>query len=229
MLIYAHRGASVVEPENTLRAFQRALELGVDGIELDVRFTADGVPVVIHDRSLERTTSGFCRDNVDELTLEEVRQWDVGKGERVPTLEEVLRLIGDRAVVDIELKQPGSERAVLDVLRRHPETRWAVSAFDWAVLRAVRDLAPDAPLLPLSVLVTDALFAVAAELRAAAVALSSPAYTAATAPRFAEAGLPVVVWTVNDVESAKRARDLGAFGLCTDVPDEIMRGLDHRP
>src|SRR3954452_11230788 len=100
MRIYAHRGASATEPENTLRAFQRALDLGVEGIELDVQATADRVPVILHDRDLARTTNGT--GNVDEITFDDLQTFDAGDGEHVPTLHEVLDLVGDRIHLDIE-------------------------------------------------------------------------------------------------------------------------------
>jgi glycerophosphoryl diester phosphodiesterase len=222
MRIYAHRGVSATEPENTLRAFRRALEIGADGIELDVHATRDRVPVVIHDRNVARTTSG--EGNVDELTLDRLQELDAGRGERVPTFHEVLAIVGDRAHLDVEIKQAGIEREVLATLARFPEVRWAISSFDWGILRAVRALAPEAEIWLLSSFVTDALFTAATELHAAAVALFASAYTNETAARLADAGLAVVVWTVNDVPGAIRARDLGAVGLCTDA-ETIMRAL----
>src|ERR687897_2066626 len=113
-LIYAHRGASAIHPENTLRAFRHALAIGVDGIELDVHATADAIPVVIHDRDIERTTDGV--GYVDEMPLARLSTFDAGDGERVPTLAEVLALVGDAVQLDVELKGIGIERAVLDVL-----------------------------------------------------------------------------------------------------------------
>ena len=137
MLIYGHRGASATEPENTLRSFRRALELGVrrnrDRCPGD-RPTA--IPVILHDRNLDRTTN--ATGPVDLRTLESLQEVDAGKGERIPTLEQTLELIGDRAHIDVEIKQGGIEREVLDVLARFPESRWAISSFDWTMLEAVR-------------------------------------------------------------------------------------------
>lgn len=223
MRIYAHRGASATEPENTLRAFRRAIELGVDGIEFDVHATAERVPVVIHDRNVARTTRG--QGNIDELSLDNVLDLDAGRGERVPTLHDVLALVGDRARLDVEVKQGGIEREVLATLARCPDARWAISSFDWNVLRAIRAISAEAELWLLSSFVSDALFATAKELNASAVSLFAAAYTAESAARLAAAGLGVVVWTVNNVAGAVRCRDLGAVGLCTDDPERIMRGL----
>src|SRR5215203_4874636 len=134
--IYAHRGASAIHPENTLRAFRQALAIGVDGIEFDVHATADGIPVIIHDRDVGRTTDGA--GYVDDIPLARVQTFDAGDGERVPTLAEVLALVGDAALLDVEIKAIGIERVVLDVLAQHPTVTWAISSFAWDTLRTVR-------------------------------------------------------------------------------------------
>jgi len=219
MQIYAHRGASAIHPENTLRAFRHALAIGVDGIELDVHATADGIPVVIHDRAVERTTDGA--GYVDEMPLARLATFDAGDGERVPTLADVLALVGDAAHLDIEIKGAGIERAVLEVLAEYPDVRWAISSFAWDTLRAVRQLDSVAEIWPLTERVADDLFAVATELESPAVSLFTGAYTDESAVSLHDAGLRVVVWTVNDPREARRVADLGAFALCTDDPQRI--------
>ena len=219
-LIYAHRGSSALHPENTLRAFRHALDTGADGIEFDVHTTCDGVPVVIHDRNIERTTDGF--GYVNEVPLTRLRTFDAGDGQPVPTLAEVLELVGATAHLDIEIKGSRTERAVLDVLAQYPETRWAISSFNWDTLRIVRRLDPGAELWPLAELFDDDLTAVAAELGAPAVALFAGAYTSDSARELRIAGLRVMVWTVNEASEARRVRDLGAFALCSDDPGRLM-------
>jgi glycerophosphoryl diester phosphodiesterase len=219
-LIYAHRGISAMHPENTLRAFRRALAIGVDGIELDVHPTADGIPVVIHDRDVGRTTDGA--GYVDQIPLVQLKTFDAGDGERVPTLAEVLALVGDAAHLDIEIKGSDVERAVLDVLAQHPTVRWAISSFSWDTLRTVRRQDPVAELWPLAERAGDDLTAIADELAAPAVSLFTGAYTAQNALTLRSAGLRVMVWTVNDPQEAQRVKDLGAFGLCSDDPQRLM-------
>jgi glycerophosphoryl diester phosphodiesterase len=218
-LIYAHRGVSVIHPENTLRAFRHALASGVDGIELDVHATADGIPVVIHDQDVGRTSDGT--GYVDQIPLAQLETLDAGDGERVPTLAAVLALVGDAAHLDVEIKGTGIERAVLEVLGHYPAVRWAISSFAWDTLRAVRRLNPVAEVWPLAERVDDDLSAIAAELGSPAVSLFTGAYTAETAARLRAAGLRVIVWTVNDPREARRVADLGAFALCTDDPQRI--------
>jgi glycerophosphoryl diester phosphodiesterase len=113
--IIAHRGASAYEPENTLRAFERAIEMGATMIELDVHLSRDGHPVIIHDADLSRTANITGR--VDELRLDEIQCLDVGIGERVPTLGQVIDLVRGRAQLYIELKGQQTPSVVVDTLR----------------------------------------------------------------------------------------------------------------
>ena len=100
--VIAHRGAKAVEPENTLRAFSRAMEMGANMIEMDLHATRDGHVVVIHDNDLRHTTN--LRGKVSEMTLEEVRRADAGKGELVPTLQETLELTRGKIQLYLEIK-----------------------------------------------------------------------------------------------------------------------------
>ena len=148
MSIYGHRGASAEQPENTLAAFRRAIELGVAGVELDVHLSADGVPVVIHDETVDRTTNGSGA--VSDHTVDQLRTLDAGRGEYVPALAEVLTLFGPEQHVNIEIKSNAAGQAVIDVVDALPDLSWAISSFDWSVLRYVREQRPDADLWPLT-------------------------------------------------------------------------------
>ena len=114
MRICAHRGTSYYEPENTLRAFRRALEMGADRIEVDVRLTADGHIIALHDETVDRTTngSGYARD----MTLREIKRLDAGKGERIPTLREIIKLVRDRADLLIDVKDHGMEDKLAETI-----------------------------------------------------------------------------------------------------------------
>jgi glycerophosphoryl diester phosphodiesterase len=111
----AHRGASAYEPENTLRAFARAIEMGATMLELDVHLSRDGHPVVLHDPDLSRTTGGA--GHVSEWDLDDIRRLDAGRGERVPTLVEVVELARGRVQLYIELKGQRTPEPVVNVLR----------------------------------------------------------------------------------------------------------------
>ena len=224
MLVYGHRGAAGVAPENSLEGLRAALALGAHGVEFDVRGTADGVPVLLHDRSLDRTTTG--RGDIDELSIADVRKAEAGDSAPVPTLDEAVTLLGGRTHLNVELKRSGIEREVLRSLAPAPREGWAISSLDWEALGRLRSLDPTATLWPVARVVDDALFAVAAELASPAIALRADAYTDDVARRCAETGLGVLVWTVNDANEARRVRALGADALCTDVPATMKQALD---
>lgn len=213
--IYGHRGAPAAFPENTLAGFRHALELGVEGIELDVHLSKDGVPVVIHDETVDRTTSGTGA--VADFTVEELRALDAGDGEYVPTLAEVLNLVGDRMHVDIEVKANVAGEAVLNEVRDR-ELRWLISSFDWDVLRFVRNVDKDADLWVLSVAASDEALDVVEEIGAGALALWDKAIDQDIAQMLEDRGVRFWPWTVNDVSRAEQLIEWGAIGICTDDP-----------
>ena len=219
MKIYAHRGFSAKYPENTLEAFQAALDLGVYGVELDVHCSADGVPVVIHDEDLERTTNG--RGLVSDQTAAQLATLDAGNGQGVPTFEEVVRLANGRLHFDIEIKGKQCEQAVLDVLARYPNTLAAISSFDWDVLAKVRNLAPHFEIWVLNSDASEEAIAVAKQLDATMLALDHSSITEASMRQADSAHLPVMAWTVNAQTEADRLRDLGVVAICTDDPATI--------
>jgi glycerophosphoryl diester phosphodiesterase len=169
-LVVAHRGASAAQPENTLPAFQAALEAGADAVELDVRLTSDGVPVVMHDADVAASTngSGF----VHAMTLADVKRLDASRGSgiraEVPTLAEVLDTIGDRGGLDIEIKNlPGEpafdspEEAILKATLEALEASSfpgpvLISSFNWLTIERCKQLAPEIPTGFLSIAAIDA-------------------------------------------------------------------------
>lgn len=161
MEIFAHRGYSGKYPENTMIAFKKALELEIDGIELDVHETKDGHVVVIHDETVDRTTDGT--GEVKYMTLEELQALDAGskfhplfKGEKIPLLEEVLQLVAPTNVkVNIELKTDvhpyyGMEMKVLKLVEQYNmQNRIIISSFDHEVLTRVHEMMPQVEIAPL--------------------------------------------------------------------------------
>jgi glycerophosphoryl diester phosphodiesterase len=128
-MVIAHRGFSGRYPENTLKAFEEALKLPIDAVELDVRRTKDGVLVVIHDETVDRTTNG--KGKVRDLTWSEIQKLDAGSwkgkefaGERIPRLEEALQLINARVVVFLEIKEPDTAPQVVEALRQLDALSW---------------------------------------------------------------------------------------------------------
>lgn len=220
--VYAHRGASIEFPENTLAAFRRAVELGVEGMELDVHLSADGHPVVIHDETVDRTTNGSGA--VANLTLAELQELDAGQGERIPTLGEVLDVVGDALRVDIEVKANAAGAAVLKELDGR-DTRWLISSFKWDVLRYVRTQSADAELWVLTVGASDDAIATAKEIGAPVLAILHQGIDEDIVQFLKEQGLGFWVWTVNDPDLARKYAGWGAVGICTDDPAGIQKAL----
>ncbi|NPV07714.1 MAG: glycerophosphodiester phosphodiesterase [Anaerolineae bacterium] len=226
MHIIAHRGASAYEPENTLRAFERALELGADWVELDLRLTADGQAVVLHPEDLGETTDG--RGPVSEKTLAEVRRFHAGLGERVPTLIEVLDSFGARCGLYVELKAPGTPRALAEALARvRPPVGLVAASFQATLVRQAATLLPS---IPASILSSDPavdLTVLAKRIGARMVHLcwedaSSRPDTLVTPDllsRFARHGLEVVLWHEERPEVLEAMLSLPVWGVCTNTPD----------
>lgn len=212
-------------PENTLASFRKALELGTPCLELDVRHL-DGHLMVFHDDRLERATngSGYLR----ERDFGYLRSLDAGNGERIPTLEEVLDLIGAQAGVNIELKGEGAARPVVELLcsRRRKgcdSNLLVVSSFVRSDLNEVRRMDPG---IKLGVLIPgrpsdDLLFA--GRVKAYSV---HPALRFVTRKFVRDArsrGLRVFVFTVNEPDDIVRMEALGADGVFTDYPERVLK------
>ncbi len=233
--IFAHRGARHAAPENTMAAFELALEEGADGIEFDVRLSADGVPVVLHDRRLNRVTSGADRREVAALSLRQLQAVDVGAGERPPRLSDVLDWARGRPLrLNIELKQDVSDRArlvrsVAELLRLEPDAslRIVLSSFHPLI---VQSLARTLPKLPVAWLVhsRQALLRYAPCFRllgASGVHPEANLVTRARVLRFKRAGAFVNTWTVNDPKAAQQVAEAGVDAIITDSPGALRSGL----
>jgi glycerophosphoryl diester phosphodiesterase len=225
ILRIGHRGAMGYEPENTLRSFRRALDLGCHMVELDVHRCRTGELVVIHDDTLERTTSGT--GPVREKSLEELRMLDAGKGEKIPLLEEVLDEIGGRARVNIELKGYGTARPLAHLIERlRREQGWKdesllVSSFDHEELSAFRKLDPLTPVGILFKELPAGLFDFAFQLSACSFNPLFRIVDAGFVERSHREGFQVFVWTVNEPGDIDRMKALQVDGICSNYPDRI--------
>lgn len=229
-LLVAHRGAPRERPENTLPAFLRALELGADGIELDVHGTKDGVVVVHHDEVPRATapTGALAGKRIDALVFDELQGFSIRGIALIPTLEEVLAVVKGRAEVFIEIKGRGIERAVVEVVRasRAPE-RCAVHSFDHDAVRRVRELAPE---IRGGILFDRPLPDVPAAMRAADALDVWPQWELvddALVRAAHDAGGRVIPWTVNRPERARALAALGVDALCSDVLPVVRAALDE--
>lgn len=198
----AHRGYPLKYPENTMLGFRKALELGFSHLELDVQLTKDGVPVVIHDPTVNRTTNGTGAINA--LTLEEIRQLDAGQGEVIPTLEEALRFAKDRMIVDIELKQmgdtyPGLEQKVIDVIKETGmEKQVFLTSFDHYSIERARTLDPDIELGLVIYGATPSVFPYLEEIGARYVSVKYVYVTPSFMEEARKRGIQLIVWTPDD-------------------------------
>lgn len=214
--LIAHRGASRLKRENTLSAFELALEQGADAIELDVHATADGVVVVHHDPDV---VAGTRRIPIAATVWGPLRELPLPGDERIPTLMDVLALVGSRATIYVEIKGAGIEGAVFMVLR-NSRSRCHVHSFDHRAVQRHRALAPEIPTGVLSA--SYPIDPIAPVLAAGAQTLWQEwqLIDADLVARAHAAGLRVIAWTVNDITEARRLATLGVDGLCGD--DVIM-------
>ncbi len=250
-LIIGHRGASAVAPENTLASFALAVETGADGVEFDVRLARDGVPVIIHDETLQRTAS--IQKRVADVSTAELQQMNVGSwfsrskkattdkfaAERVPTLEQLFDLFASNdALLYLEMKCVPSERTQLaatccGLITEHSlRERVIVESFDLAGIEVVKNIDPGIRTAALfepkfsnasSLLTGQRLVDRAKSARADEIALH---YKIASRRLISKAqlnGLTVVVWTVDNPDWVERARAMSIDALITNDPGMMLR------
>ncbi len=257
-LVIAHRGYSLTAPENTIPAFQAACLAESDLVELDYRHSSDGVPVVIHDRTLDRTTDaarrwGSKRVTVHSRTVDELCRLDAGSwfspqfaGVRIPTLQQALNEIRKKAGVLIERKD-GDARTLIDLLDRCGSLdRVVIQAFDWKFLADCRDLAanvslgalgpprrPDGKRYWYSERFLNAPFLDRIEKAGATVVGWNGQVTRESVGEAHARGFKVWIYTINELDTALKLLDLGVDGIISDNPLMVrqalaMRGQDLR-
>lgn len=218
----AHRGASAYEPENTIRSFERAIEMKAEMIEFDVRQSLDGRLVVIHDAKVDRTTDG--KGLVSEKTLSGLRELDAGKGEKIPSFEEALDACAGRAKLVIELKENGIEEKVLSAINaRGLKDDVFIVSFNASRLRLVKTL--DLGVRTGLILFASANpVALAEKCGADAVAPFRWFITKGLVEKARSRGLYTFTWTVDDAGKAGVLRDMGVTGIVTNRPDILTVG-----
>lgn len=231
-----HRGSSAECPENTIASFRRALEQGAQMIECDLQLTADEHVVIIHDWTVDRTTTG--EGTVREMTLDQIQALDAGvwkgprfAGEVVPTLEETLDAVLPSARLNLELKCRGSDEdarrlamsVVAAVAQRDAFDRVIFSSFDRASLEALRDVSSEARLGVLWIFAPfDEAFALAEELGAAALHPRAEAVDVRVVDAAHERGLAVNTWTVNEPPAVLDMIRAGVDGIISDFPGRLL-------
>jgi glycerophosphoryl diester phosphodiesterase len=253
-LVIAHRGGAALWPENTLYAFTQARDLGVDVLEMDVQITADGVLVVMHDGTLDRTTDGTGA--VNRLTLAEVKKLDAafrfstdggrsfplrGRGISVPTLQEVFKALpGMRLNIEPKQAQPSIVKPLCRMIREGDMTKKVtVGSFNAQVLQEFRSECPEVATSASPAEVSAFLAMKEGEPETArnlaAQALQVPEQIGGRrilTREFIQAAhrrkLQVHAWTINDEESMKRLIDLDIDGIMTDYPDRLIKLLKSK-
>ncbi|WP_236262858.1 glycerophosphodiester phosphodiesterase [Aggregatimonas sangjinii] len=224
-LIIGHRGAMGHETENTLASVQKALDLGVDGIEIDVFNIESGETVVFHDERVERLTNGGGR--VEEYNYVDLLQLTLDGNHKIPMLQDVLKLIDNKVLLNIELKGAGTSDRVNFIMNYYIEERgWSpenflISSFNWDELREMRKINPDVAIAVLTE--DDPLEAIpeAIELKAVAINPDYEKLTSENNLAIKDAGFKIYAWTVNEPQDIIKMKRFGVDGIITNYPERI--------
>jgi glycerophosphoryl diester phosphodiesterase len=217
MLKIGHRGARAYEPENTLSSFRKAIELGANAVELDVRKTKDGKLVVIHNADVNKTTNG--EGAVNELTLTQIQKLVTDKDEHIPTLDDVLDSVGKRVKILVEIKEKGTEKQILNLIQQKGLTgNVIVVSFHEESLKKVRELNSEIETGLIYVRHKNPI-QTALDVKAKYL-LSLYSFThSANVKKAHENGLKMIVWTINKKEEVEEYKKKGVDGIASDRPD----------
>ena len=227
ILKIGHRGAKGYAPENTLMAFQKAIEMGIDGIELDVHLSLDGKIMVIHDPTIDTTTNG--KGVVNKLSLQEIKSFQINEtpDAKIPTLEEVFDLVNQQCFINIELKSYETAEVVVELIEKYvSEKNWnysdfLVSSFDWNALQQVCFLNDKIPVGVLTATDLALAIAFAKFIKAKSIHPYFHLLTKENTVLMQEKGFEIFAWTVNEVEDIHMMKLLNIHGIITDFPDRI--------
>jgi glycerophosphoryl diester phosphodiesterase len=225
MLKIGHRGAKGHAPENTLISFQKALDMGVDGIELDVHLSADDQIMVIHDATVYRTTNSDGVVNL--LPLQELKALRIDNEHPIPTLEEVLDLVNQKLFINIELKGNLTSKPVVALIEKYVgEKNWRydsflISSFDWNALREVHLLNSEISLGILTQTDLPLAIAFAKFIKAKAIHPQYHLLTKENVLQMQTDGFQVFPWTVNEPEDIQKIKTFEVNGIITDFPERL--------
>ena len=219
LLIIAHRGASAVAPENTIAAFQAAIDAGADGIEFDVRLAGDGVPVVIHDETLYRTAG--VRGRVADMSFDQLSQFDV------PSVAQLFELFqSNNMLLNLELKEKQIqliERCCHLVENYGLKDRTIFSCFEHSALQTIKNI--DSTLKTAALFNSSDAFILkrAREIGADGIALHHRLANSSLVDEANCAGFKVAVWTVDDPAWVRHAQEIGVYALITNNPSALIQ------
>ena len=221
MILTGHRGAAKLEPENTLLSIQKAIDLGVDQIEIDVHLTRDQHLVVIHDTTVDRTTDG--QGAIADCTLAEVKQLNAGKGERIPTLQEVMDLVRGKVILQIELKGPDTTEPVIQTVKQNSmENKVLLTSFVHDRLREARQLNPNLRLGALWANPPPDACEQAIDMGVEAIHIQHLNIDSQLVQKAHAHGLKIRAWNPDTVEEIQRVVDLGVDAIGSNRPDLLI-------
>lgn len=224
-LVIGHRGAMGHETENSLASVQKALDLGVDMIEIDVFKITTGEVVVFHDQTVDRLTNG--PGNIEEYNISDLSRLILDGGHKIPMIQDVLKLIDNRVVLNIELKGANTADKINHTIKFYTESRgWSpdnfiISSFNWDELRSMRKFNDS---IAIAVLTEDnplEAIDVAKELNAVAINPYFKNLNADVAKKIKQAGFKIYTWTVNEPEDIEAMTNLGVDGIITNFPERV--------
>ena len=213
------------ETENTLASIQKALDLNVDMIEIDVFKITSGEIVVFHDEKIDRLTNGS--GDIESLDLESLKNLTVEGNHKIPLLSEVLDVINHKVPLNIELKGAGTSEGVIDIINSYMENKgWTlddflISSFNWEELKNMRLINKNIKIAVLTESNPLDAIAIAKDIKAIAV---NPNYLSLTKENISEIksqGFKIFTWTVNDAEQISKLRELGVDGIFTNYPERV--------
>lgn len=221
--VVGHRGAPEIAPENTVRSFRAAVELGVDFVEMDVRLTGDGHAVILHDKAVDRTTDG--RGALEGMRLAEVRELDAGEGEKVPTLEEALAAAKPSRVL-CELKGPGVEEVAARTVRAlRMEDQVVFTSFHLDRLERIQRHGGDLKVGAIFEKPGKAEIREALALGAVNVGVSYKKLSWSLVRKIKKTGVDLRAWNPDSLEAQRAMIALGVDGIGTNRPDLLIAYL----
>lgn len=224
-LVIGHRGAMGHETENTLAAIEKAMDMGVDMIEIDVFKIKSGEIVVFHDENLERLTDG--QGKIESYVLSGLKKLTVKGEHTIPTLMEVLDLMDGKTRLNVELKGEGTANDVHAIIEEYIEngtwklTDFIISSFKWEELRKMRNLNATIPIAILTAENPLDAIPVAKELKAEAINPNYKKLTAENNVALKDAGFKIYPWTVNEPEAILMMKRFGVDGIITNYPERV--------
>ncbi len=224
-LVIGHRGAMGHETENTLASIQKAMDLGVDGIEIDVFNISSGETVVFHDEKVDRLTNGG--GSIEEYNIFDLKKLTLDGGHKIPMLQEVLKLIDNKVRLNIELKGSGTVDRVNFIMNYYIKERgWSpenflISSFKWDELRKMREINPDVAIAILTEGNPLDAIPIATELKAEAINPGFKTLNLEIARQIHEAGFKIYTWTVNEPNDIRMAKTWSVDGIITNYPERV--------